>query len=73
MLSSQLSIDQPVGSKRPRMRSESRRAKKGNSTNLESVELIQQEAKGELIEVPDSTLMVVQMRSHSTIPVTSQT
>ena len=40
-----------VGNRRPCTRSESQRAKDGNSINLESVELIQQEAKGELIEV----------------------
>ena len=41
-----------AGSRRLRTRSESRHAKEGNSTNLEFVEQIQQEAKEELREVP---------------------
>ena len=51
MSPSRPSTDQPVGSRRPCTRVESRRAKDGNSTNLEFVEQIQQEAEEELREV----------------------
>ena len=50
MSPSRPSTDQPVGSRRPCTRVESRRAKDGNSTNLEFVEQIQQEAEEELRE-----------------------
>ena len=53
MSSSQLSTDQLAGSRRPRTRSESRRAEEGNSNHSEVPEQIQQEAEGELRALPN--------------------
>ena len=55
MSSSRLNTYQLAESRRPRMRSENRRAKKGNSDSLEFAEQIRQEAEGELRALPNLT------------------
>ena len=52
MLPSRLNTDQPVESRRPRMRSESRRVEEGEFDSSEFTDQIQQEAEGELSGIP---------------------
>ena len=53
MSPSQPSKEQPVGSRQPHTRSESRRAHEANSTDFEFFECIQKEAEEELRTILD--------------------